>query len=410
MSSHAFFPASGASRWLRCGASVIIDTRHLSEEYKPAADRGTRLHAVAEEWLRADVETIDDAAGLSPPDFEAVEAYVNFVKARPGKRYYELSTDIIPDVKGVCGGTSDCVVLYPGGKILEIIDAKFGSWFVDPKDNKQLVIYALGVLRRFAAVYDIDTVALTIAQPACDNFRTWSLSVEELKRIGEGIIHRVSAIMQGDAEFEPDEETCKWCPGRTICPAFAEYGKAAARAEFAEDTEYGKWPSSDEGLVETRWESEILDKEALDWTWSEKMVVAERAASWAKMVKDTVKQMVLEDPDAVPGRKVVEGKRSRDWDGDEGKKAARDYFMREGFGETDIYVGEPSFVSPAQGEKLFKGRGSGAKKKELGEFIKSFPGAPTVVPESDSRPALNRKGQARKEFEEPPGDGDGDRE
>ena len=395
MTAHAFFSASGASRWLKCGASAVIDTRHLPEEYKPAADRGTRLHAISEAWLRDDVEP---PAGLDPPDREAVEAYVDFVRARSGRKFYELTTQFVGDVWGgdfiLCGGTADTVLIYNQEKLLEIIDAKFGSWYVDPTDNDQLTIYALGVLRRFAAVFDFEDVDLTIAQPACDNFRTCRVGVDALESRGREIRARVEAIMAGDAEFNPGEETCKWCPGRTICPAFAEYGKAAARAEFDDDVVRGGLLHDSSKAHE---KASVLHIDPLDWTWGQKMRVAELAGSWAKMVKDTVKRMVLDDPEAVPGFKSVEGRRSKSWDGDEGKKAAKNYLEAEGFGETDIFT-EPVFVSPAAAEKLFRGKGSGTKKKELSEFVKVSAGAPTVVSESDSRPAIKKGDTAREEF------------
>ncbi len=394
MAAHSWFAASASSRWLQCGASAVIDASHLPPEHKPAADRGTMLHAISEEILR---EGHDDLpSGLSPPDGEAVMQYVDFIRGREGVKFYEITSTFVPH----CGGTSDTVVVQPDGETLEIIDAKFGSWYVDPFENTQLLIYALGVVRELGAVlYDFKRVRVTIAQPACDNYRSWPIDIDELERWGKMISDRVAAIMDGDAEFNPGVETCKWCPGKTICPAYAEFGRASAKQQFDDDY-FESADDPEHHDEEVTAVMAILDMDPLDWTWAMKMQVAELASAWAKTIENAVKQMVLDDQDSVPGFKAVEGNRSQFWSD---KKGAKKYLEQEGFDESEMYTDpEPEFLSPSKAKSLYKGKGSGAKKKELDEFIGRAPGSPTVVPESDSRPALSKKAVAKKEFDDDP--------
>jgi hypothetical protein len=336
---------------------------------------------------------LDLPAGLSPPDAEAVKEYVEFVNALVEEHdallYVEQKCVFIPD----CGGTSDAVLIYvdDGRFVLHIVDAKFGSWYVSPFKNSQLRIYALAAYERFGVLYDFDLVRMTIAQPACENFTTDEMEIEDLLEFGEYVKTRVEDIKSGDAEFNPEPETtCRWCPGKSICPGLAEYGKVSAREQF------GIVDEEDEEL------EGVLQVSPEEWTWADKMEVAKLAMSWAESVVNTVKDMVLSDPSSVPEYKAVEGRRTRKWASDEVKEEVEAYLTKNGVEPGAVYVTKPetkTFVSPSQAEKLFKGRGSGALREGLGNWIDYDVGAPTVVPVGDSRPALDRAAQARREFE-----------
>ena len=73
------------------------------------------------------------------------------------------------------------------------------------------------------------------------------------------------------------------------------------------------------------------------------------------------------------------------------------HLTSEGFGERDIFRGEPELVSRNQAGKLYKGKGAGAKRAALDEYFEQRQGPPAVVPDSDKRPALV---SADKEFED----------
>lgn len=384
--SHSWFAASASSRWLQCGASAVINTSRLPREYKPAADRGTALHAISEDLLRGGHS--DLPSGLSPADGEAVMEYVDYVRSLGGEKWYELSTMFVDQ----CGGTSDCVAVHDG-ELLHVIDAKFGTWMVDPVENTQMIIYALGCLRHLGVLYDFKRVRMTIAQPACGDPRSWEIGIKDLVHWGRVIADRVTAIMEGDAEFNPHPDTCRWCPGRSICPAKAAFGKVAAKQQF-DDSNYGEEPDDQGDALELL---EILDGDPDDWTWEQKKRVADMAGAWVKAVEGQIKGMLLQGED-VPGFKVVEGQRRRDWKGDEGKKSAKKYLEDEGFDESQIYT-DPKFVSPSQAEGLFTGKGSGDKKSAMKGWIKKNKGAPTVVPASDSRPPIDKKMLAKQEFD-----------
>ncbi len=391
MSAHSWFAASAASRWMACGASAVINTDDLPEEEKPAAERGTMLHDVSERILKGELNA--PPSDLSPADVEAAMQYVDFVRNKDGVKFYELHSMFVDD----CGGTSDAVILHPCGTVLEICDAKFGRVYVSPKENKQLMLYALGVAKILETLdYNLSEVVLTIAQPACDNFSSWSLSMEDLLEWGKKFEEQVSKIKNGDAEFNPIAEACQWCDGRTICPAYAGYGLVSAREQFGDIA----GESETEREEELKAISSVLDIHPTEWTWIQKVVVADLAIGWGKMIHATVEQMVLKDGDSIDGFKQVRGRQgNRKWDGNESKKQLVQFLIDEGFGEQEIYT-DPQLISPATADNLFKGRGSGEKKRTLAEFTTRAAGRVMAVPESDRRPAIDPITEAKEQFAE----------
>ena len=77
-------------------------------------------------------------------------------------------------------GTGDCLIV--ADKLLHIIDLKYGQGvLVNAEENPQMMLYALGALRIFDCLYDIETVSMTIYQPRRENVSTWVISVAELR-------------------------------------------------------------------------------------------------------------------------------------------------------------------------------------------------------------------------------------
>ena len=57
-------------------------------------------------------------------------------------------------------GTGDCLIV--ADKLLHIVDFKYGQGIVvESENNPQMMLYALGALRLFDHLYDIDTVSIT---------------------------------------------------------------------------------------------------------------------------------------------------------------------------------------------------------------------------------------------------------
>ena len=379
--THRFFAPSAASRWMSCTASAIVNRDGVKEVSSPSGIRGTQLHAESEKCLNKGGSA---DSSLSPPDQKSVNAYVEFVRARKGFKRYEFKSDIVP---GLCGGTSDCVIIEPELHVLEIIDYKSGSMFVDPVDNLQLAIYWLGTYEKLGRLADIRKARLTIAQPAVDNFNSWDVSVQNLLQIGEDVKDTITRIQDGEVEFVPTESNCRWCPAKAVCPAQHGMVQDAARDDFREHP--------DPELAA------IAGTDVEDMDWGERLLLVPLLRQWCKAVEAETRGMLLQGED-VPGFKVVEGRKgNRAWTD---SQEASDLLMSFGAKKSQLYS-DPVFISPAKADELAKeltGKDRDElkeRKEELGECYETGAvGAPTVVPESDSRKPLDSGDMARRDF------------
>lgn len=98
-------------------------------------------------------------------------------------------------------GTGDCVLIADG--TLNIVDYKHGKGVeVSADHNPQMMLYALGALEIFDALYDIDTVTMTIYQPRRSNVSTYTVSTAELLEWAETVLKPTAALaFSGEGEF-----------------------------------------------------------------------------------------------------------------------------------------------------------------------------------------------------------------
>ena len=67
-------------------------------------------------------------------------------------------------------GTGDLVIV--ADDVIQVIDFKYGKGVaVSAEHNPQMMLYGLGALGLFDAIYDIDTVRMTIYQPRLESIR-----------------------------------------------------------------------------------------------------------------------------------------------------------------------------------------------------------------------------------------------
>ena len=88
-------------------------------------------------------------------------------------------------------GTGDCVIVAE--PTLQVIDLKYGMGLeVSPVENPQLMLYGLGALEAFEALYSIEEVALSIFQPRRANVETWTISTTDLIAWGETTVKPIA--------------------------------------------------------------------------------------------------------------------------------------------------------------------------------------------------------------------------
>ena len=375
---------------MHCGGSTTIDVSDVDDSNQHSR-RGSLLHELAHQCLssgkflvgEARTQTNTEDYEIADEDWASVDTYVRFVKTLPGRHFYEKRTMFIPD----CGGTTDCAVVERD--LLHVIDFKAGYVKVSPIDNPQITIYALGMLRKYRALFDIKRVRLTIVQPMRlaegEEPPSWEISAAMLRLMGKKIKERVRALEAREPDavtFVPRVDRCRFCTVGRVgrCPALNERALVAAKAEFAE------WEADRRPKYMTKTIDEMTELELFE--------MASVVELWAKRRKESVTSKVKMGTH-VQGFKLVAGKRTRTVT-DRAGLVTR--LTEDGFGEQEIFVGEPELVSPHKAEKLYAGKGSGAKKKELEKYFQTEEGAPLVVPEHDPRPAVDLLDRARRDF------------
>ena len=359
---HALLSASSAHRWLHCPPSAKL-TAGVTETPSEAALQGTAAHALAEHKLRRALKQQskrpvskyeDDEMNTHTDDYVSyvLEQYEQAKQATPGAVIYiEQHLDFSHLVPGGFG-TGDCLIVADG--TLHVIDLKYGlGVLVEAEWNPQMMLYALGALTLFDALYDIEQVALTIFQPRRENVSTWTISVTELNKWAEHTLKPAAELAaKGDGEFCAGT-WCQFCRIASTCRARAEANLKLAKFEFAPPAEL----SADEV-------AEVLAQ-------------IPELTRWASDVQDYALSQALSG-ERYEGFKLVAGRSIRKYTDEtavaEAAKAA---------GYKDIY--KQSLLTITAMEKLM---GKKQFSEILGDLVVKPEGKPTLVPLSDKRPEL----------------------
>lgn len=238
MKKHARCAPSASSRWLKCPSSVKI-SENISDTSSFAAERGSMCHALAEKCF-AEKKYPIDFLGQSFNGFtigfdivDTVLVYVEFLyslERRPDYKIISIEEQVyIPAIQDYA--TPDCIGFDSVRRVLEVVDAKFGFIAVSPVNNSQLMLYALGALKQYSHIYDIETVQLTIVQPANRKpVNSWQVTLERLKTFEAEAISAVERSKM-DTFFETGRH-CRYCPAILVCPAVQNVVNRVLTSDF----------------------------------------------------------------------------------------------------------------------------------------------------------------------------------
>lgn len=359
---HALLSASSAHRWLHCPPSAKL-TAGVTEAPSEAALQGTAAHALAEHKLRRALkqqskrpvsEYEDDEMDSYTNDYVSyvLEQYEQAKQVTSGAVIYiEQHLDFSNVVPGGFG-TGDCLIVADG--MLHVIDLKYGlGVLVEAEWNPQMMLYAIGALALFDALYDIEQVALTIFQPRRENVSTWTISVTELNKWAEHTLKPAAEpAAKGEGEFYAGA-WCQFCRIASTCRARAETNLELAKFEFA--------PPAELSPAEV---AKVLTQ-------------IPELTRWASDVQDYALSQALSG-EQYEGFKLVAGRSIRKYTDEtavaEAAKAA---------GYRDIY--KRSLLTITAMEKLM---GKKQFSEILGDLVVKPDGKPTLVPVTDKRPEL----------------------
>ena len=245
MGNHALLSASSSHRWLNCPPSARLGENYEDRGSDFAAE-GTDAHSLCEHKLKTvlGIPSEDPTENLTWYNEEMEEcasgyaAYVLELLAEAKK----VTTDPIVLIEQRLDyskyvesgfGTGDCVLIADG--TLNIVDYKHGKGVeVSADHNPQMMLYALGALEIFDALYDIDTVTMTIYQPRRSNVSTYTVSTAELLEWAETVLKPTAELaFKGEGEFHCGE-WCRFCKAKADCRERARANLALAAYDFAE--------------------------------------------------------------------------------------------------------------------------------------------------------------------------------
>ncbi|WP_044294526.1 DUF2800 domain-containing protein [Robinsoniella peoriensis] len=364
MGRHALLSASSSKRWLNCTPSARLEEQFKEDVGSMYAEEGTAAHALAEHKLK---RLLKRRSKRPVSDYqcdemeECTEGYVSYAMEQ-----IELARQNCPDPIVLIEqhldysayvpegfGTGDLLIVADG--TLAVVDLKYGKGVpVEAEWNPQMLLYGLGALELFDAIYDIDTIRMTIYQPRLESISTWEISVEDLKKwVDTELKPKAALAINGEGEFSCGS-WCRFCKAKNTCRARAEEYLKLARMEF-------KAPAL------------LADEEV-----AKVLKVADELAKWSADVYAYATDEAVTHGKQWTGFKLVEGRSNRKYTDEE---AAAETAKAAGY--TDIY--KSTLVGITEMEKLM-----GKKKfaEILGTLVYKPQGRLTLAAETDMREAV----------------------
>lgn len=364
---HAVLSASSSHRWLGCTPSAKLEEKFDDHETEAAAE-GTAAHALSEHKLRRALK-MRTKKPISKYDSDEMDAYtdgyVQFVMEALAEARQECPDPLVlieqkldfscyvPDGFG----TGDCVIV--ADELLHIIDLKYGMGvLVDAYENPQMMLYALGALRLYDHLYNIEHVVMSIYQPRRENVSTWTISVSELMDWAENTLKpKAELAFKGEGEYVPGS-WCTFCRAAVKCRARAEERLQLAQYEF------------------------VLPPLLTDEEIENILAKLDDLSKWANEITAYAQDAAINHGKQWRGYKLVESRTNRKYtDEDVVAEAAN------AAGYRDIY--KKSLIPITEMERLM---GKETFNTILGCFVVKPQGKPTLVPASDKRPAITTTG------------------
>lgn len=370
---HALLSPSAAHRWMNCTAAPLLE-RDVEDKSSTFAEEGTLAHAYCAKKLKeflglsvdeekAEIAQLDEQYHSGEMD-EYTDTYKTIVlekfnaaraKTRDAQLLVEVKLDFshyVPDAFG----TSDAIIIADG--VMEVIDFKYGKGVkVSAVENPQMKIYALGAWDLFNFEYDIRKVRMTIVQPRIDNLSEFELDAADLINWAVDELQPKANEAYAGGKQKPGN-WCQFCKVKANCKALSSMCIEAQQANP---------------------DPRKISKEVMENTI---LPLLSTFKTWLTGVEEYSLEQALSGVQ-YQGFKIVEGRSIRKITN---QTAVMELLGKEGFAK-ESYIKPTELRSITDLEKLIGKKRFGAI---CAEYINKPQGKPTLVPESDKRPAFNQ--------------------
>ena len=372
---HALLSPSSSSRWLNCTPSARL-AENAENKSSVYAEEGTLFHEICEYFLaqwKAGVWE-PDPFGEELPElkddhlmhplfkqemFKHARNYCDFVmnehynlEKSDGvcKLLLEEKVDI-SEYAPECFGSVDCQLV--GRDTLIVIDLKYGEGVkVYAERNTQMMLYALGAIKGKPS---IKTVRLVIAQVRLNHFDVWEISANDLLQWADKVLKPTAKKAFAGKGEQKMGDWCGFCPVKAQCRKQYE--------AVVNDFDRYEYP-------ELLTEDEICDLiEKID-----------KYKGWLESVNRFVYDEALRGR-KWKGYKLVAGRSSRVITDEE---AIRQDLLTKKYLEDEIFNIKLKGIGDLEklvGKKQFSAL--------YGQYVKSKPGNPRLVPDSAPGDEIN---------------------
>lgn len=259
VSKHAVLSPSSADRWMVCSGSVKMCEGFENTSGKAAAE-GTVAHGLGEEILNNPYdfvffsgEVVQDGftiyRGQDMLDFtkrytDSVLTYKNMMEMCYDNVKFHVEVKLPLEsitLEHGAEGTADCII-YSRDE-LQIHDFKYGRYFVDVEENRQLTIYALAAIEHYGI--NPSVVRLFIHQPRVNRHpREFVATREYLQAFKEEAKQKALVALSSklNENLTPDVKACAFCKAKTFCKALEDYVADTVRS----DIKYGEFGERDD--------------------------------------------------------------------------------------------------------------------------------------------------------------------
>lgn len=358
---------SSSERWLNCTPSARL-AEAAGSKTSEYAEEGTTAHELAEYALKSwiagtfypecdEMPVPDEIAKnkyFSEEMRDAVGEYINFVVGE----FYEMQ-------KGPLGGSvatyleekldiskfapesfgsADVTLLSPS--ILHIIDLKYGKGVKVPAESPQFKMYALGALAKFNNG-SIKHVRVSVGQPRLHHYDTIEMSVPDLLEWATNVLQPKAKLAFEGKGKQVVGTWCQFCPVKATC--------RAQKDEIAHDFE--EHPDT---LVMT--DGEIVDM----------LGKLDRYKSWLESLNQYAYSEAMKGK-KWEGYKLVEGRTARKIVEPD---KVRNILLKEYLEDEVLNISLKGITDLEKlvGKKVFTAK--------FGDYVKSQPGSPKLVPDS----------------------------